>query len=283
MKARGKCEAKRSTSTLVKSNKTERQGLKGRNTRGLPPFRTGALLLLTLPGATRFQLPPGYYFSRLWRIEQRVSKKEFFPAAGHDVFLPVYDPFASLMGFDRARQELVSAANIEPGQHILDVGCGTGTLVVMLKRQYPSAQIVGLDPDPKALRRAQRKATRAAVSAQFDEGFADQLPYDEETFDRVFSSFMFHHLEEHERENMLREVLRVLKSGGSFHLLDFVADNASHGFFHRLFMSHAEMKDNRDATILELMKRAGLTNAAKVNEGSMLFGLLRTASYQTTK
>lgn len=216
-------------------------------------------------------------------MSSELSEREFFPAAGHDVFLPLYDPFVSLMGFDRARQELASAANIEPGQHILDVGCGTGTLVVMLNRQYPSARIVGIDPDPKALRRAQRKATRAAVSAQFDQGFADQLPYKDETFDRVFSSFMFHHLEEHEREKMLREVLHVLKSGGSFHLLDFVADNASHGFLDRLFLSHAQMKDNRDATILELMKRAGLTNAAKVTEGSMLFGLLRTASYRATK
>jgi ubiquinone/menaquinone biosynthesis C-methylase UbiE len=204
-----------------------------------------------------------------------VSQREFLPAAGRDVFLPVYDPFVSLMGFDRARRELVSVANVEPGQHILDIGCGTGTLAVMLKRQYPSAQVTGLDPDPKALRRARIKAT--GLSAQFDQGFADQLPYKDETFERVFSSFMFHHLNEHERENMLREVLRVLKPGASFHLLDFVADSA------RLFLSHARMKDNRDATILELMNRVGLTNVAKVNDGSMLFGLLRTATYQTSK
>jgi len=205
--------------------------------------------------------------------EQRVSQREFLPAAGHDLFLPVYDPLVGLMGFDRARRELVSAANVEPGHQILDIGCGTGTLAVLLKRQYPSAQITGLDPDPKALRRARNKAS----AVQFDQGFADQLPYNDETFDRVFSSFMFHHLEEHERENMLREVWRVLKSGGSFHLLDFVADSA------RLFQSHARMKDNRDATILELMNRTGFTNAAKVKDGRMLFGWLRTATYQTSK
>lgn len=211
------------------------------------------------------------------------SERDFFPAAGHDLFLPVYDPLVNLMGFDRARQELISAANIEPGHHILDIGCGTGTLVVQLKRQYPSAQVVGIDPDPKALRRARIKAARAAVSVQFDAGFADELPYKEESFDHVLSSFMFHHLEEGERENMLREVLRVLKSGGSFHLLDFVVDNASHGFFARLFQAHARMKDNLDATILELMSRVGLTNAVKVKEGSMLFGLLRTACYQARR
>ena len=211
-----------------------------------------------------------------------MSQREFFPAAGHDLFLPVYDPIVNLMGFDRARQALISAANIEPGHHVLDIGCGTGTLVVKLKRQYPSAQVVGIDPDPKVLRRARIKATRAAVSVQLDPGFADQLPYKDDSFDRVFSSFMFHHLEEQERENMLREVLRVLKVDGSLHLVDFIADDASHGFFDRLFQAHARMRDNRNATILELMRRVGLTNAAKINDGSMLFGLLRTAYYQAS-
>jgi len=211
-----------------------------------------------------------------------MSQREFFPAAGHDLFLPVYDPIVNLMGFDRARQELMSAANIEPGHHVLDIGCGTGTLVVKLKRQYPSAHVVGIDPDPKVLRRARIKATRAAVSVQLDPGFADQLPYKDDSFDRVFSSFMFHHLEEQERENMLREVLRVLKVNGSLHLVDFIADDASHGFFDRLFQAHARMRDNRNATILELMRRVGLTNAAKINDGSMLFGLLRTAYYQAS-
>jgi len=209
-----------------------------------------------------------------------VSQREFLPAAGRDLFLPVYDPIVSLMGFDRARRELISDAKLAAGQHILDIGCGTGTLVVMLKQQYASSAVVGLDPDPKALRRARIKATRAGVSVQLDQAFADELPYKDGSFDRVFSSFMFHHLEEQERENMLREVLRVLKSGGSFYLLDFVADHASHGLLARWFQSHARMKDNSDERILALMSRVGLTNAAKVKEGSMLFGLLRTAQYQ---
>ena len=180
-----------------------------------------------------------------------MSQREFFPAAGHDLFLPAVDPIVNLMGFDRARQELISAANIEPGHHVLDIGCGTGTLVVKLKRQYPSAHVVGIDPDPKVLRRARIKATRATLSVQLDQGFADQLPYKDDSFDRVFSSFMFHHLEEEERENMLREVLRVLKVDGLLHLVDFIADNASHGFFDRLFQAHARMRDNRNATILD--------------------------------
>lgn len=211
-----------------------------------------------------------------------MSQRDFLPAARHDLFLPVYDPFVSLLGFDRARQELISSASIEPHHRILDIGCGTGSLVVMLKRQFPAVQVVGLDPDAKALSRARIKVARAAISAQLDQGFADELPYEDRSFDRVLSSFMFHHLREQEREKTLREVLRVLKPGGSLHLLDFVTDNASHGFFHRLFQSHARMKDNQDGAILEAMGHAGLTNAMKVKEGSMLFGLLRTSCYRAS-
>src|SRR6185503_12562823 len=168
------------------------------------------------------------------------QQKDFLPAAGHDVFLPLYDPFVSFLGFDRARQELISQANIKPGQHILDVGCGTGTLALLLKRQYPDVEVVGLDPNPKALRRAKTKVRRAAVSVQLDQGFADELRYERESFDRVLSSFMFHHLAGHDREKTLTEVQRVLKPGGSFQFLDFVVDHATHGFLHRLVHSHAE-------------------------------------------
>lgn len=184
------------------------------------------------------------------------------------------------MGFDSARRELISCANIEPNHRVLDIGCGTGTLLVKLKRQYGAAQVVGLDPDPKALRRARIKAARAAVSVQLDHGFANELPYKRETFDRVFSSFMFHHLNKPERENMLKEVLRVVKPGGSFHFVDFIVDDASHGFFDRLFRAHAEMKDNSDERIRDLMSHTGFRNPVKIKEGNMLFGLLRTARYQ---
>lgn len=185
------------------------------------------------------------------------------------------------MGASRAREELVKQASIQPNQRVLDLGCGTGTLVVLLKRKYPAAQIVGLDPDPKALRRAQKKVKRAGVEVQLDEGFADQLPYDDGAFDRVISSFMFHHLENQDREKMLREVLRVLKPAGTFHLLDFAGgEDRARGWWGRLVDSHSHLQGNSQQRILELMRRAGFTNAAKVKDGSMLFGLMPTAYYK---
>lgn len=209
------------------------------------------------------------------------TRREFLPAAGRDVFLPLYDPIVSLMGGARAREELVKQANIQPNQRVLDLGCGTGTLVVLLKRKYPAAEIVGVDPDPKALQRAQKKVRRAGVAVQLDEGFADELHYEAGTFDRVLSSFMLHHLEEHEREKTLREVLRVLKPAGTFHLLDFAGgEDKAPGRLGRMVNSHARLEDNSQQRILQLMRRAGFVDAEKVKDGSMLFGLLPTAYYQ---
>jgi ubiquinone/menaquinone biosynthesis C-methylase UbiE len=60
----------------------------------------------------------------------------------------------------------------------------------LIKKFHPDVDIIGLDPDPKALARAQRKFERSAIPIRFDQGFADKLPYPEASFDHVFSTFM---------------------------------------------------------------------------------------------
>jgi ubiquinone/menaquinone biosynthesis C-methylase UbiE len=209
-------------------------------------------------------------------------RKEFMPAAGRDLFLPLYDPFVSLFGGDRARKELINQARIEHHHRVLDVGCGTGTLLLLLKKQYPSVEVAGIDPDPKALQRARAKAARAKVSLQLDQGFADELPYKGGSFDRVLSSLMFHHLEDQDREKMLREARRVLKANGSLHLLDLtVGEHGAQGLL-TLVHSREQLKDNSEARILELMRRAGFSEAKKIKDSSMFLGWLKTSYFEAT-
>ena len=212
----------------------------------------------------------------------QVSKGErtFLPAAGKDWLLPLYDPIVKLLGGDAARQLLVDQAALQPGQRVLEVGCGTGTLVLMVKRAQPHIAVVGLDPDPKALERGRTKAARAGVKAQFDEGFGDRLPYGDATFDRVLSSFMFHHLPKEEKLGFLREVRRVLKAGGSFHLVDFEGAHGVHSWLARRFHSGAQLEDNAHDKLLAFLRQSGFERAEKVASGHRFFG--DTAYYRAS-
>ncbi|MFN7945033.1 MAG: class I SAM-dependent methyltransferase [Blastocatellia bacterium] len=211
------------------------------------------------------------------------TQKTYLPAAGHDFFLPLYDPLVKLLGGDAVRRTLLDLASIQPGQRILDIGCGTGSLVVMLKRLYPDVDVVGLDPDPKALARATRKAAQAFLFVQFDRGYADELPYADASVDRVLSSFMFHHLPRDAKAGMLREVRRVLRPGGLFGLVDFDGPDAGGGgFLTRLFHSNQQLSDNADERILALMNQAGLANPRKIRQDTLLLGLMRLNYFQAS-
>src|SRR6185312_511813 len=166
------------------------------------------------------------------------ADKAYLPAAGHDWALPFYDPITRLLGGDKVHGELLRQAGIENNHRVLDIGCGTGTLVVALKQRFPGAEITGLDPDPKALARARQKAERARLSVRFEQGFAGELPFADSSFDRVLSSFMFHHLPAEQGEKMLRQVRRVLAPGGSLHLADFThPEHHGHGLSHLIHSS----------------------------------------------
>jgi len=199
--------------------------------------------------------------------------RAYLPAAGKDWLLPLYDPIVKLFGGDRVRRQLIDQAALSPGQRVLEVGCGTGTLLVMLKQKHPQVEVVGLDPDPKALERARSKAARSGVSVQFDQGYGDQLPYADATFDRVFSSFMFHHLPSEEKAGMLHAVRRVLKSGGELHMVDFEGpEDHAHGILAHLFHTNKRLTDNSEQRVLNLMRQCGFSNAGKLDRGRVLAG-----------
>jgi ubiquinone/menaquinone biosynthesis C-methylase UbiE len=209
------------------------------------------------------------------------GQKTYLPAAGHDWLLPLYDPMVRMLGGDTARRPLLDQATVRSGDRVLDIGCGTGTLAILVKRLHRDVDVLGLDPDPKALARAKRKAERSAVSIRFDQGFSHELPYSDGIFDRVFSTFMFHHLMVDQKEKTLYEVRRVLRPGGSLHLLDFTAtQGGGHGPLARYLRSSHRLKDNSEERILMLMNKAGLLSCEKVMERTMVFGLMRITYFR---
>jgi len=120
---------------------------------------------------------------------------DYLPAAGLHALLPGYDMLTRLLGMWRNYDTLVAQADLSDGLRVLEIGCGTGNVTLHAKRLHPETELVGLDPDPKALVRAERKA--AGLSAiRFERGYAQSLPFGDGEFDRVLSSMMLHHLDD---------------------------------------------------------------------------------------
>jgi ubiquinone/menaquinone biosynthesis C-methylase UbiE len=136
-----------------------------------------------------------------------------------------YDLLAFLFTHGREgafRERLVDLARIQPGDAVLDVGCGTGTLAIAAARRAgPLGRVSGLDASPEMVARAGHKAARAGVSVDLHIGSAAALPFDDHQFDAVLATLMLHHLPRRTREQMARQVRRVLRPGGRVLAVDF--------------------------------------------------------------
>jgi ubiquinone/menaquinone biosynthesis C-methylase UbiE len=184
--------------------------------------------------------------------------RDYLPAAGRDAFLPFYDPFTTLLGAARVHRALIGQAELAAGQRVLEIGCGTGNLSIRVKRAQPGVELVGSDPDPLALGRARRKA-RGLTGIRFEQGYAQQLPHPDASFDRVLSSLMLHHLDRDSKTAAAAEVARVLRPGGSLHLADFGEEgHGVHGLLARRMLKSGHVADNQDDGIPRLLSAAGL-------------------------
>lgn len=144
------------------------------------------------------------------------------PALGFHVLTPLYDRVVAMTTRERTfKRALLDQAGIEPGQNVLDVGCGTGTLAIAAQQQRPGVQVAGLDADPAVLAIGARKARDAGADISFDLGRSSRLPYADERFDRVLSSLFFHHLSWGDKLLTAREMHRVLRPSGELHVADW--------------------------------------------------------------
>jgi ubiquinone/menaquinone biosynthesis C-methylase UbiE len=160
------------------------------------------------------------HMAKIHPTQTSASRHDYLPAAGRDAFLPFYDPLTALLGVSELHRTLIEQAGLADGQRVLEIGCGTGNLTLRAKRAHPGVDLVGSDPDPRALANAERKA-RGLDGIRFERGYAQRLPYPDAGFDRVLSALMLHHLDDASKAEATAEVRRVLRPGGSLHLVDF--------------------------------------------------------------
>src|SRR5215212_3853637 len=147
---------------------------------------------------------------------------DYLPAVRFDLLTPLFDVFVRVTTRERTfKERLLEQARLEDGLDVLDLGAGSGTLAIWAKESTSGVRIRGLDGDPAIVRQAVRKAARAGVEIPFDEGLSYELPYDDQSFDRVLSSLFFHHLVLRDKERTITEVARVLRPGGGLHVADW--------------------------------------------------------------
>jgi ubiquinone/menaquinone biosynthesis C-methylase UbiE len=198
---------------------------------------------------------------------------DYIPAAGHDRFLRFYDPLTKLLGAERVRARLLEAANVQPGERVLDLGCGTGALSLALKRRQPRADVTGLDPDPKALALARQKSQAAGVEVAWREGYAGRAPFPAHGFDHVVSSLMIHHLRSDQKQEAFRDVLRLLRPGGAFHLLDFGPPKSALERGLTAVFHHGErIADNLRGRLPDWIAAGGFEDVREVESHRTLFG-----------
>ncbi|MEX0941563.1 MAG: methyltransferase domain-containing protein [Pseudomonadales bacterium] len=145
-----------------------------------------------------------------------------------DSYSPLVREYAGLAGdYDRrwrfyidvSIEETLKRLEVPKDARVLDVGCGTGELLVALKTLVPDVHAFGIDLSDEMLAMARAKLSDGVELAL---GAAEQLPFGNAHFDAVVSSNVFHYIRQ--PKAALREMQRVLKPGGQLIITDWCDD-----------------------------------------------------------
>ena len=181
-----------------------------------------------------------------------------------------YDALTWLLSLGRERrfrEQLIAPARLRAGESVLDVGCGTGTLALVAKRQVVNGEVAGIDASSEMIDRARHKAALAGLQLKFEVASADALPFPAGSFDVVICTVALHHLRRSMRTAAVAEMRRVLKPSGRVLLADFVfgKKRTVAGLLHH----HVGMKPDE---LTQLAEGAGLR---AIDSGALGFWDLR--------
>ena len=187
--------------------------------------------------------------------------RDYVPALGFQVFTPLYD---AMLGFATReavwRDALAQQVAPSAGETIVDVGCGTGTLAIMLKGRAPGARVVGIDPDPAVLEIGARKALDAGVEVEWQRGFArDAALLGARAADKIVSSLVFHQVPIPEKRAGVAAMFDAVRPGGEVHIADYARQTGANRVLFTvigLLDGFANTRPNADGAVEELLSLA---------------------------
>lgn len=207
------------------------------------------------------------------------SEERYIPALGYHWLTSLYDPVVRLTTRESAfKPALIAQADIQAGERILDLACGTATLTILAKQAQPAAEIHGIDGDANILKIAASKAQAEGLDLKLKQGLADALPYPDAHFDRAMSSLFFHHLTRSTKSAAFAQLYRVLKPGGELNIADWgrATDPLMRTAFFgiQLLDGFTTTADNVRGLLPTLISGAGFVDVCVTQNFSTVFGTM---------
>jgi ubiquinone/menaquinone biosynthesis C-methylase UbiE len=191
----------------------------------------------------------------------------------------LYDPIIEGLSFGRERkfrEKTIDYMEFGEADRILDVGCGTGSLTLMVAAKLSApGEAVGIDAAPRMIDIARHKAAEIGVPASFAAGVAEALEFPDASFDLVVNSMFTHHIDTELKQLAFAEMARVLKPGGTLITAD--VDRPTNwigwlmGWGARWLLVQKELVDNLRGDLPDLMRGAGFIDVRRLDH---LYGLV---------
>jgi ubiquinone/menaquinone biosynthesis C-methylase UbiE len=216
-----------------------------------------------------------------------LKNKQFIPALKYNWLTDIYNPILRYtMPEFQFKTSLINQAKIEKNHIVLDFGIGTATLSILVKQKHSEATVTGVDVDSKIINIAKKKILEAKTEIHIDQYDGIVLPYEDNTFDRVISSLVFHHLDAKQKNNSLKEIKRVLKPNGELHIADWgkPSNTLMRGAFYfvQFLDGFKTTKDNVRGLLPNYINKAGFDQVFETNYFDTIFGTVRLVKARKT-
>jgi ubiquinone/menaquinone biosynthesis C-methylase UbiE len=188
-----------------------------------------------------------------------------------------YDLFSTIISFGRdkaIREKLIELAEPAPSEKVLDVGCGTGTLALAIKRQVGTGKVHGIDASPEMVQFAKEKSAKDGSDIDFRVALIEAIPFPDASFDLVTSSLMLHHLPDDVKAKGFLEIRRVLKPGSRFMAMDFAAPSHS-PLSHLLSIFGHSHGESVVGTLVPMLGEAGFSDVEDITTQHKNFAFIR--------
>ncbi|MHA7652978.1 class I SAM-dependent methyltransferase [Mycobacterium sp. ML4] len=199
-----------------------------------------------------------------------MSAQSFTPAAGNPRYTKYYDGVIALVTRENTwRSAVIRQLDLQPGDTVVDIGCGTGSLALRMKQRQPQARVIGVDPDPEVLAIAGAKVRKAGVEVEFVPGMGDRAVelIGPAIAEKVVSTLVLHQCPVAMKTAITANMFGLLKPGGDLVVADFgLQRDALMRLGFRLVQwadGKRDTQPNADGIVPRLIEQAGFADVAE--------------------